>query len=348
MDEPHDRLNGRSLLTAGLVIAVGALLGVAGFAVDQERATWRPVIAKTASGWRVSQPHLGVDQPALAAGRLVWTAGAYTVMADLDSGRSKLLGVAGSSHSVFPPAISSRFAVWQDVTGTTSQQSRVFSYDVRVGRRQHRPTGPLDSEPIVCGTTAYWASPAAGGTDAVVACDLETGRRRVLAQVPHFVGWLTADSDYVVWARQPAPQAQFTLTVFELATGIAHDLVLPGQSPGSHFGEPVLAGGVLVWLRMPPSGPSTIEAYDLRSAAASLVATGAGLTTPAFDGATVVWAQQDGPDAVVYGRRPAGGDLLTIATVRAPVASVMVSGRTVAWWAGVGADSWVATARLPG
>ena len=346
MNERHERLNGRSMLAAGLVIAVGALLGVAGFAVDQARATWRPVVTKTASGWRISQPHLGVDQPALAAGRLVWTAGAYTVMADLASGRSKLLGVAGSPHSVFPPRISSRFVVWQDVTGSTSQQSRVFSYDIQVGRRQHWPTGPLDSEPVVCGTSAYWASPATSDTDAVVVCDLETGRRRVLAEVSHFVGWLTADNDFVVWARQPAPQAQFTLTLFELATGTARDLVLPGQSPGSHFGEPVLAGGVLVWLRMPASGSSTIESDDLRTAAATLVATGAGLTAPAFDGATVVWAQQNGTDTVVYGRRPSG-DVLTIATVKAPVASVMVSGRTVAWWAGVGADSWVATTELP-
>jgi len=353
-DDRGERLNRRSLLLAGLVLVAGAVLGVAGFAVEQARATWRPQITSTARGWRVTQPYLGVNEPVLADGRLAWQAGPYTVMADPATGRSKLLGAAAGAPQVWPPSISADVVAWEEASGGERQQTWVFSYDIGAGRRRRRLVAPLAAGPVVAGRSCFWATAAVVDGDSngavVIACDLATGARRSLAAVTHFAGYLAADGRFVVWTRQATPQSTFTLSVLDLSDGSRHDVALPGQTSGSIFSEPLLADGVLVWSRTDPSGLGSIESLDMTSLQSERIAAGRGLVQPGFDGVTVAWAQtgDGGGDATVWARPLAGGQgPRLVAHVAAPVRSVLVSGRTVAWWAGAGRDTWVGGTELP-
>ena len=133
----------RALLAALLVVVCGAIIGVAGFAFEQAHADWRPHATRTATGWRVTQPVLGVNGPALAGGHLAWQAGPYTIVMDLRSGKTKLVGAAADAQSVEPPAVSSAAAVWVELSGEPHQRTVVYSYDF-ASRRRQLPVGATD------------------------------------------------------------------------------------------------------------------------------------------------------------------------------------------------------------
>ncbi len=338
------------MLVAAVVVVVGAILGVAGFALEQAHADWRPQATRTAHGWRVSQPYLGINQPALAGDHLAWQAGPYTIVMDLSSGKAKLVGAARDAQSLTPPAVSSRAVLWLEYTGPGAQRTLVYAYDFSSHRRQRllETSAGLDT-PAVAGATVYWLR-GKGSATAVVACDIAGGRRRVLATGDGLGPFLLADGSLVVWSHQGQPTAPFTLTVFDRADGTTTDLALPGQTPGAIFDTPVLANGTLAWLRMDKlSGLATISTYDLRTLSGRQIAAGRALVAPGFDGATVVWAQPatGGAGYVVMGQRLAGGGAFRIARVAAGLQSVMVSGDTVAWWMRTGSQSWIETARMP-
>jgi hypothetical protein len=334
-------------------VVIGAILGVAGFALEQARATWRPHLVRTARGWRVSQPYLGINQPQLADGHLAWQAGPYTITMELGRGRTRLIGVGHDAQSVWPPALSSAGVVWLETAGETAQTRLVYSYSFSSHRRRLLLETRADLQPpVVSGSSAYWLR-GVGGETGVVACDLTSGRRRVVATGRDLGPFLVAGSPLVAWSRQAQAAAPFAMTVLDTADGTTRTLALPGQTSGAVFDAPVLAGDTLVWLRAESQGgPATITAYDLRTFAATQVATGSSLVAPACDGRTVVWAQpsRDGPDELVMGRRLASDEQpFVIARIRGSIQSVMVSGGTVAWWVSGDntASSWVETASLP-
>jgi hypothetical protein len=161
--------------------------------------------------------------------------------------------------------------------------------------------------------------------------------------------FLLAGGSLVAWSHQGRPLGPFTLTVLDTAAGTTTGLALPGQTSGAIFETPILAGGTLAWLRTDKqSAAAAISTYDLRTLVARQIAAGRDLVAPAFDGATVVWAQPaaEGGDDVM-GQRLAGGAAFRIARVPEGVESVMVSGDRVAWWVGRGSLSWVEISRLP-
>jgi hypothetical protein len=340
------------LLVAALVVVVGAILGVAGFAFEQTRADWRPHATRTALGWRVSQPYLGINEPALAGDHLALQAGPYTIVMDLGSGATKLVGAARDAQSVLPPVVSPRAAVWAEYSGGAGRKAQVYSYDFSSRRRQRllETSAALQDTPAVVGSTAYWLS-GMDATTTVVACDIAGGRQRVLASGSGLGPFpVLADGAFVVWSHQERALAPFAMTVFDTVGGTTSDLVLPGQSSGAVFDTPILAKGTLAWLRIDEqSDVATITTYDLHTLVAGQVASAKGLVGPGFDGTTVVWAQPavGGAGMALMGLRLAGGGPFRIADLPDGVHSVMVSGSRVAWWAGTGSGSWVETSRLP-
>ena len=329
---------------------VGAVIGVAGFAFEQTHTDWRPHATRTAGGWRVTQPYLGINEPVMAGDHLAWQSGPYTITMDLTSGRSRLIGNAGDAQSLTPPAVSPSAALWLEYTPGAQEKTLVYAYDFASHRRQRllETSANLDT-PAVAGSTVYWLR-GQGSDTAVVACDLASGRRRVLATGTGLGPFLLADGSLVAWSHQGRPGGLFTLTVLDTTDGTTTSLALPGQTTGTIFETPILAGGTLTWLRIDKqSEAATISTYDLRTLAGSQVAAGRGLGAPAFDGSTVVWAQPaaEGGGAVVMGRRLAGGAAFRIARVPEGVESVMVSGDRVAWWVGRGSRSRVEISRLP-
>jgi hypothetical protein len=184
----------------------------------------------------------------------------------------------------------------------------------------------------------------------VTACDIASGRRRLLARGAGYGPFLLAEGPLVAWSHQSQPSAPFTMTLVDAAGGTTDTLTLPGQSSGAIFDAPVLANDTIVWLRVDEQDTNdTISAYDLDTIAARQIASAGELVGPGFDGTTVVWAQPvtGGSGDVVMGLRLPGGAPFRIAAVPRDVQSVMVSGDTVAWCIGTGLHSWIQTARLP-
>ena len=335
------------------MVVCGAILGVAGFAFEQGHANWRPHATRTSAGWRVTQPRLGIDGADLAGDHLAWQAGPYTIVMDLNSGATRLVGAATDAQSVWPPAVSPRGAVWMEVADGPGKQTQtlVYAYDFTSRRRRHLLQTSSDlsaASPVVTGTTAYWLSDR-DGTSLVTSCDINGGGPRVLASGSDLGPFLLADGSLVIWSSQPRPSAPFSLTVLDTSSDTTSDLTLPGQS-GASFDSPVLADGTLVWLRSAnQSGGDAIYSYDLHTLSARQVVSGDSLVGPAFDGSTVVWAQPaaSGSGDVVMGLRLPGGTPFRIAAVSGDVSSVLVSGTRVAWLVGAGPRSSLATARLP-
>jgi hypothetical protein len=333
---------------AALIVAVGAIIGVAGFAYEQAHAGWRPHVVTTPTGRRVTQPRLGIDEPSLCGDHVAWQAGPYTIVMDLHSGKTRLVGDARDAQSLTPPDVSARAAVWAEYSSGPNDTNLIYAYDFSSGRRQRllETHADLIAAPVVTGETAVWLA-GTGSATKVVACDIATERRRVLARGSHLGPFLFADGPLVAWSRQTTPSAPFTLVVIDTSTDTVGDLALPDQS-GATFDAPILANDTLLWQRS--AGQSgTLNAYDLHTLVGREIAAGPLVGSPGFDGTTAVWAQRSAHGAAcdIMGRRLAGGASFQVARVAQNVQSVMVSGTAVAWWAGDGRRSWLQTARLP-
>ena len=337
------------MLVAALVVVAGAILGVAGFAYDQGHASWHPRVARTSTGWRVTQPDGDINDPALAGDHLVWQNGPYSIVLDARSGKTKLIGAGSDAQSVLPPVVSQDAAAWLESAGGDRSRTLLYLYDFASDRRRVLPASASGLEqPALTPGTVYWLR-GHGGATAVVACDIAGGRRSVLATGDGLGPFLLADGSLVAWSHQDAPGAAFTLSVHDLTLGTTTDLDLPGQTPGAVFDTPILAGGALAWLRLSKEGLATITTYDLETLAERQIVSGRGLVGPGFDGATVVWAQpaSTGTGDDVMGQRLAGGGAFRIAQVTAGVQSVLVSGDRVAWWVRTASHAWIETTRLP-
>ena len=337
-------LNPRAVLAAALVVVAGAILGVAGFAVEQSSANWHPHVVRTASGWRITEPGAGIGDPALSGDHLAWQDGPYTVIMDLRNGRSRLIGDGVNAGSVASPAVSTSGVVWEESAGDAARRSSVYGFDFDTGRRLllgQAATSP--TTPALNGAAVYWLS-----GDEVIGCDLAGGKPAVVAQQTGIGQFLMASGSLVAWSQQVSPGAPFQLTLHDTTAGTTAPLRLPGQTPGTVFDTPILADDTLAWLRADQQdSTASITTYDLQTFAEREVAVGRVLVGPGFDGATVAWAQPAGAGEAIMALALGDAAPVTVAHVATGVQSVLVSGDTVAWWIRTATRSWIETARLP-
>ena len=342
----------RALLASGLILLMGTALGAAGFVFEQSRATWRPQIAPTNGGWRISTSHgLRLGGSALAGEHLAWEAGPFTLLTDLRSGRSKLLGAAGTAGSASAPSMSARFVVWLEAPSTVDRDAVVWVYEISRGRRT-RLSGVqgISQSPAVSGTTAVWEADGAASPQ-INGADLVTGRRFSLGESGG-ASELIISGALVAWAARPAdPAAPPVITVADLADGRRWNVAPYADGrEGSLLGI-ALAGRTLVWARATTASPATqIIAYDLDTSAVRTIAQAAELVPPAADGDLVVWAQPSAAGGTqVTGARLNGEPFPIAAVPGGSMRSVLVSGKTVAWHV-AGAflfDTYLQTVEIP-
>jgi hypothetical protein len=333
--ERHHSL-ARAFLISGLILLAGAILGAAGFVFEQSGATWRPQVKAAGDGWRVSTSHgLRLGSSALGGDYLVWEAGPFTLLTDLRSGKSKLLGASTSASSATAPSAADRFVVWLQSPSTAARDAVVWVYDLQRARRTRlQDMSGVSRSPAVSGTTAVWeAGGASGGSPQIRGADLVTGRRFSLG-ASGGAGQLIISGTLVAWASAQSYAATPPLiTVVDMANGRRWNIppYAPGQ--GDLLGI-ALAGRTLVWARaMPGAQADQIIAYDLDGAAVRIVAQTAGVVPPAADGDLVVWGQPSAEGGMqISGLRLSGGGTFPIESVPGgSVRSVMVSANTVAW-----------------
>ncbi len=153
----------------------------------------------------------------------------------------------------------------------------------------------------------------------------------------------------MVWGRGTTGP----FTAQELSSGRTRPVAAGGL--GGELTAYALAGRDLAWGQVNGSG-GRVAVVDVDSGKTRVVASAVpGLVGPAFDGATVVWAQAavGSPTggaavaAVVMGRRLDGGAAFEVAAVEGGVTEVAVSGGTVAWLTTVGGAPRVETRELP-
>ncbi len=343
----------RALLLSGIVLLAGAVLGAAGFGFEQSRATWRPQVTATSGGWRISTSHgLRLGGSALGGDHLAWEAGPFTLLTDLRSGRSRLLGAAATAGSASAPSISDRFVVWLEAPASSAGAAVVWVYDIARGRRTRLDhVQGISRSPVVSGATAVWETDAAGPPQ-IRGADLVTGRRFSLGASGGAAD-LIISGTLVAWAAgRLDPTAPPVITVVDLTDGRRWSIAPYAAAQGNDLLGLALAGRTLVWERASPATQiDQILAYDLDRASVKTIAQAADLVAPAADGDLVVWAQPSaGGGTQVSGVRLGGSEPFPIASVSGGgVRSVLIGGRTVAWHV---ADAWLfdtylQTARLP-
>ena len=344
----------RALLVSGLVLLAGAVLGAAGFVFEQSRATWRPQVAATSAGWRISTSHgLQLGGSALGADHLAWEAGPFTLLTDLGSGMSRLLGAAATAGSASAPSMSGRFVVWLEAPASGSRAAVVWAYEISRGRRARlEDVQGISRSPAVSGTTAVWETDGGGtGTSQIRGVDLVTGRRFSLGESGG-ASELIISGTVVAWAAgRPDPAAPPLITVVDLADRRRWSIAPYSEGQEGSLLGIALAGRTLVWARATAAHTDQILAYDLDGAAVRVIAQAADFVPPAADGDLVVWAQPSTEGGTqVIGVRLSRGEPFPIASVPGgSVRSVLVSGKTVAWHV-AGAllfDTYLQTARLP-
>jgi hypothetical protein len=372
------RIDRRALLTAVLVLVAGAVLGAIAFQFEQARATWRPNVTRTATGWIVRDAYgHGPSSLALTGDHIVWNSNLNVITMDLTSGRTKLLGVGVDEQSMWPPTVSDKYAVW--LTATTgaggAQILYVYTYEFASGRRVRLSGSAFDgiwSSPAISGATTVWAKNVGGGpaADVILGEDLATGRQFVVTTTAMSGSELGAlgdpiiAGDLVAWSPVSAdPSAHAQITVKDLATGNMRTIVPFAAAPDTQFDGWALSGDAVVWLQSAlakdASGATylastTMIAENVDTGVRRVVVSGRYLPTlPAWalDGDLLVWADQHatGPTTRVMGLRVSGGQPFVIETLeQTNVQTLLVIGDTVAMLLSgyTGNTQWIETVRV--
>jgi hypothetical protein len=352
----------RALLVAVLVLVAGAVLGALLYQFEQARATWRPKVTRTATGWTVRDSYPpGPRDLALAGGHIVWDSGLNVITMDLGSGKTKLLGIAVDEQSLWPPVVSDRYAVWQTATSAGDVQAlSAYAYDF-ASRRRVRLAG-LEGAwdwggPAISGTTLVW-EPDVGGSSVATEIrgeDLSTGRQFLVTStgmtakgvlepgVPVIAGNLVA------WSPSNAdPHAEGKFVVMDLSTRQTWTIVPLKAARNMTLGGWTLSGHTLVWSQF--DGNEAIVACNLDSGARRVITSGHNwLGMPAIDGDLVVWTEQvwHKSTSLVMGLHLSGGRPFVIAKFdQGTVESVLVSGDTIAMLCNEGDTSWIETMRV--
>jgi hypothetical protein len=343
----------RALVFSGLILLAGAVLGAAGFVYEQSLATWRPQVWATSTGWRISTSHgLRLGGSALGGDHLAWEAGPFTVLTDLSSGKSRLLGATAAAGSTSAPSMSDRFVVWLEAPASSYGGAVVWVYDISRGRRTRlEGVQGISQSPAVSGTTAVWEAKAAADAPQIRGADLVSGRRFSLGPSGG-ASELIISGTLVAWASMRSDSAPPLINVVDLAGGRRWHVAPYAQDQGGDLLGIALAGRTLLWARGDAARRAVqILADDLDTAAVQTIAQGVDLSPPAADGDLVLWAQASAKgDTRIVGRRLSSNAPFTIATVSGGrVRSILVSEQTVAWHV-AGAllfDTYLQTARIP-
>ncbi len=335
------------------VLLVGAAAGAGMFALEQTSATWRPHATKTADGWRIAGPHgLVIHNASISGAHLAWVSGPYTVVFDLTSGKSRLLGIARESSGATAPAVSEQYAAWLEEIGGGASPS-IWSYRFSTSaRRRLAGTPDVVWAPALSGATLVWAArtgDSAAGTTASTAIttrDLSRGGDRVVAQGPSIDGPVLADGTRAGWFVRGTP-AHYD--VKDLAGGQVYSVDLLAGLTQADLMNVDLSSTTLVWRLRTADGSGEILLRDLTGGTTQPVASGPGLSGGSIDGDVVVWAQPAGGGTSIMGRRLSGGLPFVVAAVSTgTVTNVLVSGDTVAWIveSGPGGFNGIETTRL--
>jgi hypothetical protein len=350
---PARRVSLRALLVSCVVLAVGAAVGAAGFALEQSRVTWRPQVAATDDGWRISTSHgLRLGAAALGPAHVVWNAGPFTLLTDLEGGDSKLLGARAFAGDLSAPSTSARYVTWLDVH--YQGPSVVWVYDTVSKRRvQLEGTEGVQRSPVLAGPVAIWAVGLPdGGGSRVVGEDLRSGTRSVIAESP-VVEDLVAAGDLAAWISRPASAEPPVITVADVRSGARRQVAPYTTGGGTRLVGFAVAGRHLVWAR--DAGPGTagqIVAFNVDTGAVSVLAAAEGPISVAGGGDLVVWAERPSTaEPRVLGVRPSEGAPFVVAILSgAAPTDVYASGAIAAWRVSPDLlfDSYLQTAAISG
>ena len=336
----------RAFLVSLVVLAVGAALGTGGFFVEQSRATWRPQVTAAGSGWRISTSHgQRLGGAALGGDKLVWNAGAFTLLTDLATGRTRLLGAAALAGNASAPAASDRYAVWMEMQQGARTGTIVWAYDMGNGRRT-RLTGAagVDRSPAVAGSTAVWATELAGGQEWLVhGVDLASGRALRLARTP-VADDLTGGGTLAAWvSRRTTVTAPPVITVADLGGDLRRQVAPYVDAQSGRLIGFALAGRSLLWARAGGGANDQIVAFDVDTGATRVVASAPGVRALAAAGDLLVWAEgaPAGGGRVMGLRLGTGAPYVGTQSGDSPFVIAEVSGGTITdVYAGTGTAAW--------
>jgi hypothetical protein len=342
----------RALLVSLLVLAAGSALGAAGYHYERTYAVRAPEMARTDDGWRITgRSGRQFSGLGLSDSRLIWQEGPSIEYADLDDGRARPLGPGAGMSATWDPAIGERYAIWFEAERPQSLAASAIAYDTESGRRWPvADVGSVYSYPAISDDVAVWCSARALASPTVGGVRIGSGETFTIASgygAPVISGGL------VVWATSETGP----FTASELSSGNAWPVAARlSRDPLTAI---ALSGRTLVWGQASEAAGSgvvaaaVVDGGDTRPLAAGIT----GLAGPAFDGTTVVWAEEDADAAGaspaasaryrVLGRRLGGGPAFVVAEVGGTVSEVAVSGRTVAWIASVDGVQVIETTELP-
>jgi hypothetical protein len=336
----------RAFLVSLIVLAAGAALGTGGFLVEQSRATWRPQVAAAGSGWRISTSHgQRLGAAALGGDKLVWDAGAFTLLTDLATGRSRLLGAAALGGNATEPAASDRYAVWMETQPGAQAGTIVWGYDMDNGRRMRLDgAAGVDRSPVVAGSTAVWASQLTGGQGWLVqGVDIPSGRALQLATTP-VADDLVAGGTLAAWvSRRTTVMAPPVITVADLAGDLRREVAPYTDAQGGRLIAFTPAGRSLLWARSTGEASDQIVSFDVDTGAARVVASAPGVRALAAAGDLIVWAEgaPAGGGRVVGLRLGTGAPYVSTQAVDAPFVIAEVSGGAITdVYAGAGVAAW--------
>jgi hypothetical protein len=292
------RIDRRAPLVAVLTLIAGAVLGAIIFQFEQARATWRPKVTRTATGWSIRSAYgHGPQEMALAAKHIVWVDSDNVITMDLSSGKTKLLGVRAKHSRPTNPAVSDQYTAWMiGDPGAQGHNATVYVYDFGTGRRLQATGFAFDSGLAIAGTTMVWESIVSGSTNVteIRGENLSSGAQFVLAGARGNTlrWWLspTIAGDLVGWtAKSVDPQ----IDISDLSTQEMWTIVPFKATAGIRFVRWTLSGRTVVWMQTAAFSGSTIIAENLNTRVRRVVATLPVGTAPAFaiDGDLVVWVQ---------------------------------------------------------
>lgn len=298
----------QALLLSLIVLAAGALLGAGGFYVERARATWHPQVTAEGDGWRITTSHgLRLGGAALGGDQLVWGAGGFTLITDLSTGKSKLLGAAAYTRDSSSPSASPGHAAWMESRQDSGWRPVVWVYDVATRRRTRLDgTDGITRSPALAGSMAVWET--RGGEGRLVhGADLATGRRLQVADTA-VADDLSAAGDLAAWVSRRAAGAEPpVITVTDLAGSLQRSVAPYVTGSSGRLIAFALAGRFLVWARS-FGVTDQIVAFDVDSGSIRVLATRSGVRALAAAGDLVVWAEDATPGHVrVMGLRIGAG-----------------------------------------
>lgn len=328
------------------MLLAGALLGAAGFALEQHYYVWHPRVAATSDGWRVSQEtgQRPPDYPALAPGLLVWHQGAYVCVLDLASGDDKVINAVGPAVITWPAVASESCVAWVDSPRDGKGPSAIWAYDVERGRRWQVEQVRGAPQLALSGSLLAWIDRS--GTR-IESADLATGARSVLVRGGRYVEPLLLDEELLAWSTPTPPDSSRDLTmamaVLDRASGRSSVVGLGPTAPGVSIVDVQLSDGRLLWSTRDDSrGWAVVRLLDVAAGAGQVVTQGR-VWGPVLSGDLVVWLDESRGVCRLMARRLDEAGPFAIASVPRGRYQLALDDGVIAW-------AWVEPAKtaLPG